>query len=1027
MTKIKINFYTGIIAIIALASFFPIIPAEIIPRALETKVAQAAIANPDFFQVSVKDHQCSDQEGYSGQSYAGGINAATDSNAKDPDCGRIFMNGGTMPAIPVSQSIYSNDFRIGTKLAESESGCNAQAGAVQWTPWASEGGGASWGATAGPNVNDPDCLWIYYETRPLPSGILIKDVRAGVSTGNGPIQYTPWARCTPVAPATTCSAGGWSGYSGGGNISPARVALDVQFVEVYDAEYVSDTVPSNMDRNASGTYNIVMRNKATAWSSDIQYPNGNLPTPPVGNDNCQGTTPVTRGQICETNPDPAMSSSKFKLKLVGSDPGISIDSSTSAPLIYKRVVHRTYQAGDICLQWGVASAPSSSKFAKFFGIKSAEALPREPGDGGGDPGGDPGPVCTQWGLAYYQAAQSPSNSNIVNTDTASFPIKLNVSGSAANGNHTLVFRMVNLNSGEEFGSQATINIAVGSAWTLNCNTLDQTVNVGESAFYALSATGATTETITISMTSDPDGPSLIYGPVLDAGNGYFDYAEVGTGKVEPGTYQLTFTGDDTRSQISCNALLTVIDNIPVPDIKFQAPGAPAPEDGPVSLNNNVNTGTITWDSINADSCTASTTSDPAGGSTTPPWSGSVARTGSSAVTNITYGSNLTLRLTCQNGSGAQAFDEVQVIQRTTPPVVDLKCVQGLGNNDGPCTVVSGTSGYLTWVNAEYADSCSIDHGIGAVSTKPPKTAISTGPVSVNTTFRMTCTGPGGTIGDNTIINVIVAPQAPTSPSTSNQAQCGKIDVNWVYNGPPTADGFEVYRAYNSSSGPWSLISPLLGSGIRTFRDNSPAATSNYYYVKAYHDGLTADSVPTGPVAVNPCAANLDTSDKDLIQLQRGSSIINTVAKPAEDCNGPTNPDIFKLPGNGIFRSGDIVTFKVNVCNSGNQVLSGISVQDTMANLTSPSNFTFSQLGGQPCGSGGGTGTSFSFDMVDLNPGQVCSVTFKARITAPAGPASLFRFMNTAVISSDQVSRTVSTPPYLFQVGAGTPIRNETNR
>jgi len=123
--------------LIAVQSFIPILPQQLADKALETlkpKTAQAA-SSPDGFGLSVKDHNCSDQEGST--STGGGGAYATDANAKDPDCTRILFNAGGVGGTPQSQSIYTTDFRIGTKLAESENGCTAGQGQVQYTPWVS--------------------------------------------------------------------------------------------------------------------------------------------------------------------------------------------------------------------------------------------------------------------------------------------------------------------------------------------------------------------------------------------------------------------------------------------------------------------------------------------------------------------------------------------------------------------------------------------------------------------------------------------------------------------------------------------------------------------------------------------------------------------------------------------------------------------------------------------------------------------------------------------------------------------------
>ncbi len=412
--------------------------------------ALASAAGPASFQVSVRDHNCSDQDGYSALVGPGGSASATDNNAKDPDCGRILFNPGSVSSTPLNQSIYTEDFRIGTKLAESEGGCTSGQGAVQYTPWASEGGGASGGARALSSVNDPDCLWIYYETRALPAGIIIKDARVGISTGNGVAQYTPWAR----------SGGGWSAFSGGGNISGARVVIDVQFVDIYDGEWISDTIPATMAQAQSGTYNVVMKNKATQWVSDVSP-----------SDNCAAQNPLSsahsRGDTCSATV--TVSSSAIKLKYLNNDPAFTVATN---PFPYQRTVTRNYEAIDVCLS-GVGSLVKKSHlgFLKYF-IKIAEANVRAPIDGDTEPGGG-GWTCPQWGLAYVLVNQSPAQNNIGVNNFGTFPMNLTVSNTATPGAHTLNFKLIKDNS-ELFGTDVSISTTISGVLNTPTGTITAT-------------------------------------------------------------------------------------------------------------------------------------------------------------------------------------------------------------------------------------------------------------------------------------------------------------------------------------------------------------------------------------------------------------------------------------------------------------------------------------------------------------------------------------------------------------------------
>lgn len=1015
-------FHISLSVVVAIAVIIPVFPVVAAAKPLQSliKTAQASVAHPDGFQGTLRDYNCTQQEVSPWNTATpGGYFYTTDSNAKDPDCGRLNFITQDVSSVPANQSIYSEDFRVGIQIAESgndnltscQPGQYTQQSSVVYTPWASEGGGTSASAfTQYPN-NDPDCYLVYYETRALPAGILIKDVQFGVSLGNGAMSFTPWAR----------QGGGWSGYSGGGNIKPARIQMNVQFVDVYDAQYSADSIPNTMNVGQSGNYDITMQNKATTWISDNQP-----------QDSCQTQTPTSEGQTCQTTVN--VSSNTIRLKRVDSDTGIT-SPATGTKLVYQRSVTRTYTASLVCVQWGVTY--NDQEKHHFSLIKHAEALmPIE--DDPGDPGDPPGsPTCTGYGLQYSLSSQTPSNLNVINTDTTSFPLSVTVAAGASAGIHTLQFKMVQTDtSGNEistgtyqgaFATPFNINITVGTNYTLSCDAT-HSVTSGTTAQYVVSAVGSPSGLVTVTMSSNPSGPIMTNSPMgLGGKAGYSGNALVSTTGVPAGTYILTFTGtDQTPTTVTCQSQLLVTDNTPLVDLKFNN------SDNPVVLQDQTS-GTASWTTTNAASCTA--TADPALGSSD--WTGSVGpSSGSKSVSGFAYGSSYTLSLDCVNNSGVHAIDYVYVSAQATNPTATLRCDQGGGNyTTGPCAVQSGSSGYLEWSSA-FATGCSLNNGIGSVPLNQ-NTPFSTGNLSANTSYTLTCSGATGTTPATSSVtfNILTPPQKPGGPTTDNSSTCNSIIVNWTYSGSPAADGFEVYWSTTSSTGPWNLISPAisdpshLDGTVRTFTHNTPAASSNYYLVRAYHDGVSVDSNAVGPVGKIACAPNIVKSDKDVTQVQRGTSIIHTAGAAMSDCNGDgtgANPDIFKLPGDGLFRTGDIVYFKINVCNTGNQTLTGITVTDTLSNLTSPSAAEFSP---NNCASGTYPNFTVSSIAAPVAPqvAKECSITFSAKVTAPSGPSALYRFQNTADIKSDQGNITVFTPPYLFQVGAGTPTRTESNK
>lgn len=113
-----------------------------------------------------------------------------DANKYDPDALRIALE------IEPARMNPSLDFRIGIQAADRAG--TAQLGPVQYTPWASQGGG--WSETAfDANEFDPDAfrIMIDYRPWPLPQKQLI-DLRVGLRMVDnrgadvGNPEYTPW-------------------------------------------------------------------------------------------------------------------------------------------------------------------------------------------------------------------------------------------------------------------------------------------------------------------------------------------------------------------------------------------------------------------------------------------------------------------------------------------------------------------------------------------------------------------------------------------------------------------------------------------------------------------------------------------------------------------------------------------------------------------------------------------------------------------------------------------------------------------
>ena len=189
--------------------------------------------------------------------------------------------------------------------------------------------------------------------------------------------------------------------------------------------------------------------------------------------------------------------------------------------------------------------------------------------------------------------------------------------------------------------------------------------------------------------------------------------------------------------------------------------------------------TLTWSSLNATSCTA------AGA-----WSGSRATSGSEVRGPLT--STSTFILTC-TGPGGSAGQSVTVAVDPPPaPTATLTA--------NPTNVAMNGSATLTWTSSN-ATGCSAS---GAWSgTKAVNGSQSVGPLTQNSTFTLTCTGPGGSA--NRSVSVTVDPAAlPTVTLTANPTTVnsgGSSVLTWTSSNATSC----------TAGGAWSGAKALSGS------------------------------------------------------------------------------------------------------------------------------------------------------------------------------------------------------------------------
>ena len=156
--------------------------------------------------------------------------------------------------------------------------------------------------------------------------------------------------------------------------------------------------------------------------------------------------------------------------------------------------------------------------------------------------------------------------------------------------------------------------------------------------------------------------------------------------------------------------------------------------------------TLTWSSTNADSCTAS------GG-----WSGTKETSGSESSGALT--GDVTFRLSCTGAGGTVERSVAVTVTPVSAPTVSLAA--------SPDVVNAGGAATLNW-SSENATSCTASGGwSGAKNTSGSE---ATGALNQNTTFTLSCSGPGGTTSQSITVLLSNAPApAPIVTLSANPA------------------------------------------------------------------------------------------------------------------------------------------------------------------------------------------------------------------------------------------------------------------
>ena len=335
----------------------------------------------------------------------------------------------------------------------------------------------------------------------------------------------------------------------------------------------------------------------------------------------------------------------------------------------------------------------------------------------------------------------------------------------------------------------------------------------------------------------------------------------------------------------------------------------------------------------------------------------------------------------------------------------------------PATINKGdTQSYesMAWYTDGTSQSVTAQAGYDSLDTNIATMSgnVATGEGNGSVTINARYSEGGVSVSDTAILNVGALPSLSANLTCPSGQQSCSIPYN-------TAVSLTWSSTSATSCSTSPVLSPPAASTSGTSSTGNLIATTQYELTCIDGSGNQAKDSVT--VSVNPPGASLITSDKDI-------SAVNGVPIATSFCNGGTDS-----VGNITFKSGDKVTFKINVCNTGSADATGLTLTDQLTNLTEPDGGWNAQWNGNPVSPDSTTGTAPN-QILTFNVGGTLkpsptnpwngTLTFDAIVTAPNSSNTLFRFQNGAVINTGSNSWTRTTPLYLFYAGSKVPRKEE---
>jgi hypothetical protein len=322
------------------------------------------------------------------------------------------------------------------------------------------------------------------------------------------------------------------------------------------------------------------------------------------------------------------------------------------------------------------------------------------------------------------------------------------------------------------------------------------------------------------------------------------------------------------------------------------------------------TASLTWSSTNASACAAS------GG-----WSGEKGVNGAESTGPLL--AETAYMLTCSGAGGTAAKTVIAGVAPPggpQPPLVTLTAV--------PSTVASGSSATLTWSSSNATACTAAGNWTGS---KPISGSASTGALTSNSSFALTCTGPGGsaTQSANVTVTSATAPSVTLTAAPTTVTRGGSATLTWSSSNATSC----------TASGGWSGTKVVSGSEPRS----GLTANSTFTLTCTGAGGAATQSVSV--TVTPPAAPTITLTATPTTVTSGGSTSLNWTTANANACTASGGWSGTR-PLNGSEARGGLTgttTFTLACTGAGGSATQSVTVTVTPSGGPPPPNVALSAV------------------------------------------------------------------------------------